>query len=57
MAKSRNYTELERVWRLWRDVTGRRLKDLYSQFVQLGNEGVQELGQLSHVMVFCCCCW
>ncbi|XP_076456252.1 uncharacterized protein LOC143290570 isoform X2 [Babylonia areolata] len=44
MAKSRNHTELSWAWELWRNATGRQLKDLYQEFVQLGKEGVQELG-------------
>ena len=58
MARSRNYTELEIAWRLWRDATGRHLKDMYAEFVQLGNQGVQELGQplCVCVCVFVCVC-
>nr|KAG5696164.1 hypothetical protein BaRGS_026523 [Batillaria attramentaria] len=44
MAKSRNYSELSDAWRLWRDATGRKLRGLYEEFVQLSNEGIQELG-------------
>ncbi|KAK7092762.1 uncharacterized protein [Littorina saxatilis] len=44
MAKSRNYSELTQAWELWRDATGPHIKDMYTQFVTLGNEGVQELG-------------
>ncbi|XP_025083196.1 angiotensin-converting enzyme-like isoform X2 [Pomacea canaliculata] len=44
MAKNRSYDGLAHVWTSWRDATGRKMKDLYAEFVRLGNEGVRTLG-------------
>ena len=39
MSKSRNYTELEFVWKSWRDATGPKMKTLYEGFVKGLNTG------------------
>ncbi|BFZ00903.1 hypothetical protein BsWGS_03942 [Bradybaena similaris] len=44
LATSRDYDTLETLWVGWRNETGRKMKDLYTQFVQLSNEAVQFLG-------------
>ncbi|XP_052094708.1 uncharacterized protein LOC127730371 [Mytilus californianus] len=44
MAKSKDYDELLKIWKGWRDATGRKMKDKYAQFVELSNEGIKELG-------------
>lgn len=41
---STNYDQLLRVWTGWRNVTGRRMKALYSQLVDISNAAVRELG-------------
>lgn len=43
MSSSRNYTELSMIWKGWRDVSGKKMKDKYAEFVKLSNEGIQEL--------------
>ncbi|XP_067685542.1 uncharacterized protein [Haliotis asinina] len=43
-ANSRDYYELQVIWKQWRDVTGKKMKTLYTQLVDLSNEGVRELG-------------
>lgn len=43
MSSSRNYTELSMTWKGWRDVSGKKMKDKYAEFVKLSNEGIQEL--------------
>lgn len=45
MATSRNYSELEMVWKGWRDNSGRRMKDKYAKFVDLSNQAIQDLNQ------------
>lgn len=44
MATSNNYDELLKIWKGWRDQTGKKMKDKYAQFVQLSNQGIKELG-------------
>ncbi|BFZ00900.1 hypothetical protein BsWGS_03939 [Bradybaena similaris] len=44
LATSRDYDTLETLWVGWRNETGRKMKDLYTQFVQLSNESVHYLG-------------
>ncbi|CAG5116627.1 unnamed protein product [Candidula unifasciata] len=44
LAQSRDYDTLETLWVGWRNETGRKMKDLYTKFVQLSNEAVQYLG-------------
>ncbi|XP_012944355.1 angiotensin-converting enzyme [Aplysia californica] len=44
MAKSRNYTELTTVWKKWRDVSGKVMPQLYSEYVDLNNDAVKLLG-------------
>lgn len=44
MAKSTDYDELTRVWKDWRDATGKKMKGNYVEFVKLSNTAVWELG-------------
>ncbi|XP_055997291.1 uncharacterized protein LOC130047084 isoform X2 [Ostrea edulis] len=44
MSSSRNYTELQTIWEGWRDVSGKKMKEKYAEFVKLSNQGIQELG-------------
>ncbi|KAH3705131.1 angiotensin-converting enzyme-like [Dreissena polymorpha] len=44
IASSTDYDLLLDVWKGWRDVTGRRMKTLYSQFVEISNEAHRALG-------------
>ncbi|XP_055868870.1 angiotensin-converting enzyme-like [Biomphalaria glabrata] len=41
MANSNDYDELLKAWVGWRDETGKKMKSLYSQFVDLYNEAVR----------------
>jgi peptidyl-dipeptidase A len=43
LAKSRNYAELTAAWKGWHDV-GAGMREDYTEFVQLANEGARELG-------------
>ena len=43
MAESRNPDELLEVWKGWRTISP-PIRDLYSRFVELGNEGARDLG-------------
>ena len=47
MAKSRNYDELLHVWKSWRDVAGKPVRDKYSRFIQLSNEAANRNGKHS----------
>ncbi|XP_060075065.1 uncharacterized protein LOC132554771 [Ylistrum balloti] len=44
IATSRDQAELSQAWKLWRDATGRNMKDKYARFVELSNEGARENG-------------
>ena len=50
MAKSRDYDTLVAAWKGWRDATGKKMKDLYAEFVELRNEGARMSGR----KYFCC---
>ena len=45
MATSRDYNELVAAWKGWRDATGKNMKDLYAEFVELRNEGARMSGR------------
>ena len=38
LAKSRNAEELQYYWELWREVSGKKIKEMYKQYVNLYNE-------------------
>lgn len=40
-----DYDALAFVWKKWRDVTGRKMKTLFVEFVQLMNEGAKKYGK------------
>ncbi|XP_070194515.1 angiotensin-converting enzyme-like isoform X1 [Littorina saxatilis] len=42
--KSRNEERLRRLWVGWRDESGKKMRQLYTQFVDLSNEAVKTLG-------------
>lgn len=42
MANSRDYDTLVRAWKGWRDVTGKQMRTLYTEYVNLMNEGVKQ---------------
>lgn len=44
LAKSSDYDELTRVWKGWRDATGKKMKNNYAEFVKLSNAAIRELG-------------
>ncbi|KAK3712055.1 hypothetical protein RRG08_045043 [Elysia crispata] len=44
MRSSRDCQKLSDAWRGWRDQSGKKMKDLYQEYVQLSNEAVQILG-------------
>lgn len=50
MATSRNYSELEMVWKGWRENSGRRMKDKYAKFVDLSNQAIQDLNQGTYLI-------
>lgn len=52
MSSSRNYTELQTIWEGWRDVSGKKMKEKYAEFVKLSNQGIQELG-LGNYPILC----
>lgn len=43
MSTSRNFTELQTIWKGWRDVSGKKMKVKYAEFVELSNQGIKEL--------------
>ncbi|XP_059145136.1 angiotensin-converting enzyme-like [Physella acuta] len=44
MAESRDYEKLLAVWSGWHDATGRQMKDMYVQYVDLMNDAVRQAG-------------
>ncbi|MCP3661004.1 MAG: hypothetical protein GY696_00675, partial [Gammaproteobacteria bacterium] len=44
LATSTDYNLLQYVWGAWRNATGRKVKALYKQYVQLGNLGAKHAG-------------
>nr|AMO02511.1 angiotensin-converting protein 1 [Tityus serrulatus] len=51
LTKSRNYDELAYIWKAWRDVSGKRVKDKYIRFIELSNKaaelnGFRDTGEL-----------
>ncbi|XP_074652367.1 angiotensin-converting enzyme-like isoform X2 [Tubulanus polymorphus] len=44
MAESRDYNELLWAWKSWRDAVGPKLRNIYSEFVELSNEASKSLG-------------
>jgi peptidyl-dipeptidase A len=44
MEKSRNYDELLDAWKGWHEAAGRPLRNDYTRYVELANEGARELG-------------
>jgi len=50
IANSKDYDELGYIWKSWRDNSGRLIRNLYNEYVDLGNEasilnGYQDLGE------------
>ena len=41
---SRNYDQLLSVWKGWHDVTGRKMREIYTQTVEIENKGARENG-------------
>lgn len=41
MAKSTNYQELTYVWQAWRDASGKKMRGLYKDYVDLSNEAAR----------------
>ncbi|CAG2061272.1 unnamed protein product [Timema podura] len=41
LENSRDPEELKHVWLKWRDATGRRMKDMFVQYVELENEAAR----------------
>lgn len=44
MATSTDYDELAYVWKSWRDVAGKPIRDKFTEYVQLGNKGAVNAG-------------
>ncbi|KAK3605975.1 hypothetical protein CHS0354_019653 [Potamilus streckersoni] len=40
MANDRNYEKLKAAWKGWRDASGKKIKNLYPQYVDLLNEAI-----------------
>lgn len=53
LAKSRDYGELAAAWKGWRDATGKKMKDLYAEFVELRNEGARISGSKYYYAQIC----
>lgn len=45
LAHSRDYDELEHVWRSWRDAVGPPIKQSYVRYVQLANQAARLNGK------------
>ena len=45
METSRDYDRLKWAWQSWRDVSGKQMKDLYEESVQLQNDAVKGAGE------------
>lgn len=45
MTKSKDYDELAYVWTAWRNATGRKLRSLYNEYVDLGNDAAKLNGK------------
>ena len=43
MAKSRDYEELKEVWINWRNSAGKPVRELYKEYVQLGNKATSRM--------------
>ena len=41
MRNSRNYDELEWAWQQWREQSGKKMREVYSRFVELSNEAAR----------------
>ncbi|ODM89574.1 Angiotensin-converting enzyme [Orchesella cincta] len=41
LIKSRDYDELTYLWSAWRNATGRKIRNMYNQFVDLGNDAAK----------------
>ena len=52
MAKSRDYEELTWAWQGWRDETGKKMKDMYEEFVALQNKAADLNGKHQHQIKF-----
>lgn len=42
--KSRNYSHLSDLWKLWRDSSGKKIGHLYPDYISLSNEATREFG-------------
>ena len=42
-----NERNLQWAWQAWRDATGPHMRDLYTEYVKLANEGAKQNGELS----------
>ncbi|PRD34939.1 UNVERIFIED_CONTAM: Angiotensin-converting enzyme [Trichonephila clavipes] len=38
LMSSRNYAELKHIWAQWRDVTGKKMKDMFLRYIELSND-------------------
>ncbi|CAG0889487.1 unnamed protein product [Darwinula stevensoni] len=44
MARVRRYEELQWIWEQWRDVSGKKMRGMYKEFVRLNNEAAKANG-------------
>ena len=42
--KSRDYDFLAKIWKMWRDSSGKKYSKLYPEFIKLSNEATREYG-------------
>ncbi|KAH9514087.1 hypothetical protein Btru_030180 [Bulinus truncatus] len=49
--ESHDYDLLTTAWKGWRDVSGKKMKQLYSEYVDLSNEAVRLLDVLTRVPI------
>lgn len=55
LTKSHDYDELAYAWTKWRDATGLKLRTLYNEYVDLGNEAARFNGKImtkTYIIIF-----
>ncbi|XP_021364008.1 angiotensin-converting enzyme-like [Mizuhopecten yessoensis] len=48
LANSKDYNELLQAWKGWRDVTGKKMREEYEQFVNLSNHAIRSIGDFDN---------
>lgn len=52
MTNSRDYGKLNDAWKGWRDVSGKKMRSLYQEFVELMNKAIKAEGIFTHFHFF-----